>query len=243
MEKQSNGGISVVISKAGAAAMSVLLAATVAWVAPVAAVNGGAPRIAPPVSNAYGKTFPEWLATYYRWYYGTGQDLSQSVVGRVQLLPLPAGEQVGGSGTSDDPAILVGELEITLRPGTPFVLPLVGLVGERYAAYTGFPDDDPAFLIPLTSMSAHLTIDGKTVVSDANQAAFTAPVTYFDPLVAYPEPTGYGSVAAVWFTAIGIVSPPLSAGVHVIHLDSALIVEGIFGVSYDNTWTVTVAQH
>lgn len=224
--------------------MSVMLAvATVAWVAPATAVDRGAPRIAPPVSNAYGKTLPEWLATYYRWYYGTAQDISQSVVGHVQLLPLPAGEQVGGSGTSDDPAVLVGELEMNLRPGTPFVLPLVGLVGERYEGYPGAPDDDPAFFAPLTAMSAHLTIDGKTVVSDANQAAFTTPVTFFNPLVPYPAPTDYGSVAAVWFTAIGIVSPPLSAGVHVVHLDSALIVEGIFGVTYDNTWTITVTQH
>ena len=243
MKKQTSRGMSLAISNARGTAMSVMLAvvATAAWVAPAEALDG-APRIAPPVSQAYGKTLTEWLATYYRWYYETAQDVSQSVVGRVQLLPLPVGDQVSGSGAPDDPAVFEGELEITLPPGTPFVLPLVGLVGERYDGYPGVPDDDPA-LVDLAQMSAHLTIDGRTVVSEANQAAFTTPVTFFDPVVPYPEPTGYGSIGAVWFTAIGIVSPPLPAGVHVIHLESTLILEGFFGLTYDNTWTVTVTQH
>ena len=229
---------------ARAAMMSVLsaIAATLLWAGSAAAATDGAPWIAPPVSQADGKSLTEWLSVYWRWYYGTAQDPAQSLVGRVQLMPLPAGEYVSGSGSPDDPAEFVGELAITLRPGTPFVLPLVALAGERYEGYPGVPDDDPAAFSG-TTMCATLTIDGRTVVSPANDAAFFVPTTFFDPIVTYPAPTSYGSVAAVWFEGIGIVSPPLLAGVHVIHLGAALIVPPFFGLIFDNTWTVTVSPH
>ena len=55
--------------------------------------------------------------------------------------------------------------------------------------------------------------------------------------------TGYGSVAALWFQGINIISPPLPVGVHVIHLDATNIVPGFFGVVYNNTWIVTVTPH
>jgi len=228
---------------ASPAIVSLVLAvvATALWMAPVEAVNTGAPRIAPPVSHAFGKTYPEWFSTYWRWFYGTAGDPAQSMVGHVQLMPLPVGVQEGGDGSPGNPALYVGELSITLRPGTPFVLPLITFTGERYGGYPTVPDDDPALFNPM--MSANLTIDGRTVVSDANEAAFLVPVTFFNPIVLYPAPTFYDSVAAIWFEGIGIVSPPLPVGVHVIHLDSTLIVPGSFGVSYDNTWTVTVTPH
>ena len=224
-----------------ASAMLVAVAA-LSWVAPVEAVNTGAPRIAPPVSSAFGKTLTEWLSTYFRWYYATDQDPAQSVIGHVQLMPLPNGQQVGGSGSPEDPAVFVGELDVILRPGTPFVLPLVNVVGERYEGYPANPDD-PLALGDTAEMSAHLTIDGRTIVSDANQAAFFIPTTPFDPIVTYPEPTFYGSVAAIWLTGIGVVSPPLSVGVHVMHLDATLILPGVFGEIFHNTWTVTVTPH
>jgi hypothetical protein len=225
------------------AVMSVMLAIVAAalLVAPVAAANDGAPRIAPPGSHAFGKTYPEQFTDYWRWFFGTAQDPAQSTNGHVTFISQPVGEPISGSGTPEDPVVLVGELAITLRPGTSFVLPLVGTVGERYEGYPGVPDDDPANFT--NSLSATLTIDGRTVVSDANDDAFFIPVTYFDPIVAYPEPTSYGSVAAVWFDGIGIVSPPLPVGVHVIHLDATIIVPGAFGVTFDNTWTITVIAH
>jgi hypothetical protein len=189
-------------------------------------------------------TSQEWQGTYWRWFYGTEQDPSQSMVGHVKLMPLPAAEVVSGSWTPEDPAVLVGELAITLRPGTPIVLPLAGFVGERYDGYPAVPDDDPALWTGLlTGISPNLTIDGRAVVTDANKAAFYIPATYFDPIVEYPTPTAYGSVAAIWFQGIAIVSPPLSVGTHVIHLDETYIVEGAFGQIFHNTWTVTVAPH
>jgi hypothetical protein len=232
------------VEGAGAVVMSALIAivAAVSWVSTAAAEDVGAPRIAQPGSHAHAKSLTEWLDVYYEWYYGTAQDPSQSSVGRVQLMPLPAGDPVSGTGTPEDPLVLVGELAITLPPGTPFVLPLVATVGERYEGYPGVPDDDPA-LATAAQMSANLTIDGRTVVWDANQAAFTVPVTFFDPVVTYPEPTSYGAVAAVWFTGIGIMSPPLPVGEHVIQVDSSLIFPPYFGLIFHNTWTVTVAPH
>src|SRR5262249_30870520 len=154
--------------KLAATVMSVMLAvvATTLWVAPIAAAD--APRIIPLGSDAYGKTYPEWLGIYFRWSFGTVQDPTQSSVGHVQLMPQPPEEYVSGSGTPEDPAVFAGQLAITLRPGTPFVLPLAGLYGERYAGYPAVPDDDPALVADLLdTLSAKLTIDGKTLISDA----------------------------------------------------------------------------
>jgi hypothetical protein len=47
----------------------------------------------------------------------------------------------------------------------------------------------------------------------------------------------------VFFQGVGIVSPPLSVGNHVIHLDATLIVPGFFGEIFHNTWNVKVAPH
>jgi hypothetical protein len=211
---------------------------TFSWIAPAGAAGDRAAPIAPPVSHAYGKTLTEWLSTYWRWSLSTAQDLDQSTVGHVQLLPLPSEDFLGGSGTPNDPLAFAGELAITIRPGTPFVLPLLTLYGETYN--NGMPDDDPAAFVG-TTMSATLTIDGLTVLSTANDSAFTVPTTSFHPAVVYPEPTSYGSVAAIWFQALGFVSPPLPVGLHVIHLNGALDVPDFFSETFDNTWTVTVS--
>ncbi len=207
------------MTRTGTSVVSLALAivAMALWIAPVAAAESGAPRIAPPGSHAYGKTLTEWLSAYLRWGL-SGADPAQSTVGHVLLLPIPAGEYVSGGGTPDDPALYRGQLEITLRPGTPFVLPLATWTVERYTGYPATPDD-PA--IPdaefIAGVSPTLYIDGRLVVSDANKAAFYVPLTAFDPIVVYPTPTSYGSVATVAFQGYGIVSPPLSVGRHVIH--------------------------
>ncbi len=51
--------------------------------------SGKVPRVCPPGSKAYGKTLTDWLGIYLRWGYGTGQDMAQSQVDGVQLMPLP----------------------------------------------------------------------------------------------------------------------------------------------------------
>lgn len=238
METRTRTGASIASSALAVVAIAL-------WLAPLAAADAGAPRIAPPESQAFGKTLTEWLGTYLRWGL-TGADPAQGMVGHVELMPIPAGEFVSGSFTPDDPALFRGQLAITLRPGTPFVLPLATWTVERYAGYPATPDD-PA--IPdaefIAGVSPSLYIDGRLVVSDANKAAFYVPITTFDPIVVYPTPSIYGSVAAVAFQGYGIVSPPLSVGRHVIHLYEPYILRTTiyYGVIYDNTWIVTVSPH
>ena len=232
--------------RTGAARISLVLAivATALWVSPVADAESSAARVAPPNSQAYGKSLTEWLDIYWRWYY-SGADSAQSMVGRVKLLPLPAGV-CNGNWTPSDPAVCVGELEITLRPGTPFVLPLAAWIAERYQGYPTTPDDpsvpDGTFL---AGVSPSFYIDGREIVSGGNKAAYYVPTTEFDPIVVYPTPSSYGSVAALRFQGYGIVSPPLSVGTHVIKLYEPYIIESpiAYGVIYDNTWIVTVTPH
>lgn len=209
--------------------------------------NGG-PLIAPGNAHAYGASLTEWLSTYWRWYY-SGADPAQSRVGRVQLLGLPNGTQVSGTGTPADPALLRGELEVTLTTGTPFVLPEFAWVWERYQGYPATPDDVPmADAVALGSAHPVLTIDGRTVLSEANKAAYYVPNTAFDPIVVYAAPSSYGSVAALSFQSLGVVGHPLPVGQHVIHLYEPIIIPagaypGLpagYGVIFDNTWRVTV---
>ena len=91
-------------------------------------------------------------------------------------------------------------------------------------------------------------IDGREIVSDLNKAAYYIPSTEFNPIVVYPTPTSYGSVAALAYQGYAIVSPPLSVGTHVIKLYEPYILESpespvSLGVIYDNTWIVTVTPH
>ena len=206
-------------------------------------------RIVPPDATAYGKTLTEWLGAYWRWYYG-GADPDQSKVGHVQLMPLPAGDQISGTGTPADPALYRGQLEITLPPGTPFVLPAFAWVGERYDGYPAEADDPPVSdSVLLGGVHPDFTINGLTVMSDANKADFYVPTTLFDPMVVYPTPTSYGSVAALFYQGCGFVCRPLPPGRHVIHLyEPYILAPGAyppipdgFGQIFDNTWIVTVS--
>jgi hypothetical protein len=230
-----------IIKAIGTLTLITMLSASLALAASPKAI-GHVPRIAAPNSMAFGKTLTEWTSTYWRWALGGG-DPSQSMVGRVQLMPLPAGVPVGGTGTPEDPTVYKGQLEITLPPGTPFVLPLFAWIWERYDGYPAVPDDTPIDdEVALASGQPTLTIDGKTIITDANKAAFYVPATAFDPIVVYPEPSWYGSVAAVSFQSVAFVSPPLPPGTHVIHLYEPMsLAAWNYYVIYDNTWVVTVA--
>lgn len=208
--------------------------------------TGKVPRISPPNSQTHGKTLTQWMGIYWSWSYGTGGDLAQSQVDGVQLMPLPSGTQTGGTGTPEDPAVYVGKLEITLPPGTPFVLPEYSWVGELYQ--DGSQDPPMANAVALASGHPTLTIDGRTIITDANKANFFVPLTYFDPVVMYPAPSSYSSVGAVYYQGVAFVSPPLTPGTHVIKLYEPLIFpagaySGLpagLGLIYDNTWIITV---
>ncbi len=230
------------------AALALATVAVLLWVNPVGAAGGKNPLIVPPNSHAYGNSLTEWLSIYWRWYY-SGADMAQSKVGDVQLMPLPVGDLISGSGTPDDPALYRGQLEITIPEGTPFVLPEYAWVGERYEGYPTVPDD---VAIPdatlLAGVDPLLTIDGIPVITAANQALYYIPPTPFDPIVVYPTPSSYGSVAAVFFQGVGVVVKPLPVGQHTIKLYEPYIIRADasnpfnFGTIYDNTWHITVTR-
>lgn len=129
------------------------------------------------------------------------------------------------------------------------MLPLFAWVWERYQGYPAVPDDSPApDSVVLRDVHPTLTLDGRTVVSDENKAAFYVPNTLFNPIVTYPTPTDYHSVAAISFQGAGVLVRPLSPGRHVIHLyEPEIILPGDFpgypdgvGFIFDNTWIINV---
>jgi hypothetical protein len=203
------------------------------------------PVVAPPNSVAYGKSLGEWLEVYWTWY--SSGELPDT--GRVLLLPLPQGIYDIGTGSFDDPYTMHGDMEISVRPGTPFVLPIMSWIGERYEGWPAVPDDSP---FPDewfgTYITADVTLDGRPILEDFT--AYYVPVTYFGEPVAYPYPTDYGSVAAVFFQGVGFVCNPLPVGVHTITNDVYILIPpedwtlwpGGYGVIYHNSWTITVGK-
>lgn len=160
----------------------------------------------------------------------------------MQLLPIPAEEQISGSGTDSDPSLLRGRLQLTLPEGTSFVLPTSAWTQERFN--DGRPDELPfPEALYLAGISPMLTIDGRVVLSDANEAAFHVPPIPFDPVVLYDQPTSYGSIGVVAIQTVGVVVKPLKKGKHIVHLYEPYIIPGFsFGLIYDNTWEITVTD-
>jgi hypothetical protein len=213
-----------------------------------------APRIAteaegeafPPHSKAFGKTLTEWMQLYVTSLLSGGEDHA----GRVKFLPLPPiGDPVGV--TEDGLLIFRGHRDVTLRRGTPFVLPVAIWIGERYLSH---PPDEPlqpdVFTDPRNLITVY--IDG-TPVMDSTVASVSP--FYFGPAplsVIYqpPPPPPPGAIAAIFVQGIGFVHPPLSVGTHEIVLVSELRIpasvnpevypDGV-GVRFENTWTITVS--
>jgi hypothetical protein len=208
----------------------------------------------PPQSKAYGKTLTEWMQLFETWFIGGA--VGEDHVGHVKFLPLPPGDYAGGSFTYADPGILVGHLDVSLRPGTPFVLPVTVWYGESYEPVLGYPDD-PALPADLFTDPAKnqisVYVDGNRVMDST--IASVSPF-YFGPApisVIYSQPSSYGSVAAIFVQGIGFVNEPLSVGTHTIQLlsglrvpiDPAILNLSVYpegsGVVYMNTWTITVS--
>jgi hypothetical protein len=235
--------------------------ATIGTVLALAVALGTAPRLLTmargqspsPGSTAYGKTLTEWMQLDETWLLAGGPDH----VGKMTFLPLPGGDYAGGNFIYGDPGVLVGHLDdITLAPGTPFVLPVIVWYGETYEPALGYPDDPPLPESLFTDPSRALIqvyIDGEPVMDSA--LARVSPF-YFGPApisVTYPQPTAYGSIAAIFVQGVGFVHHPLSVGTHTIELVSELQIppdpsilnlsvypQGL-GVIYQNSWTITVS--
>lgn len=200
---------------------------------------------APPESHAFGRTLGGWMESYWTWILGGDQE---GQVKKVVFMPLPAGEPI----SEDCPTVLVGELDVSLRPGDKFVLPMFAYVGETYLedVEDDNPDDIPAELF--TSADVVLKVDGKVVldssVDDLN--AFYFDTIYFDEPIFFPEPEPRGDVnaiGAIWVKGIGFAYPPLSKGDHVMELyvDTGIDLIGSGGdctLTFINTWNISVEQ-
>lgn len=219
--------------------------------APRHAVEAGG-KASPPQSSAFGKTLPEWMQLFWIANLEGGPDY----VGAVKLLPLPQGIIGGGTFTYADPGVFTGHLDVTLGPGTPFVLPVVVWIGEAYETALHYPIDPviPAeFFTDPSKAITKVYIDGQPVM-DSTKASVSP--FYFGPVplgVVYPEPSDYGSISAIYVQGVGFVHPPLSVGVHTIALESELLIPpnpsylnlnvypGGSGIHFFNTWTITVS--
>ena len=133
----------------------------------------------PPQSNAFGKSLSEWFALYWDWVLWSQVGVEKpDQVGQVKFLPIPVGESNGGAGSVEDPLILVGHLDVTLKPGTAFVLPVACWAGWTYEPESGIPDD-----LPLVESAFYGTVlvDGRPITS-----GYVAPV-YYDPSISLPS--------------------------------------------------------
>jgi hypothetical protein len=169
-------------------------------------------------------------------------------------MPIPQGDYLSGSFTADDPGYLQGSLTVTISPGTAFFLPCFAWIAERYN--TGQVDDPsvPNDLIQTVAIHPNgaglpeVTLDGQPILQ--NFWSYYVGPNAFDPIVTYPEPWDYGSIAAIAYQGVGFVAQPLPPGTHTLHLFERLRITNNelpgyplpldFGVIYDNTWTIVV---
>jgi hypothetical protein len=194
----------------------------------------------PPKAQLYGHSLGEWLKFYWTWYF-TGVPESGELRGAL-FLPLPAGTPDGGAGTYENPITYTGHLDIEIKAGTPFVLPIIAWLGEIYLdGHVDAPYPDEWFG---TYISGPVTLDGQPIVQNF-QAYYVRP-TNFDEIISYPEPTPYGSIGLVYFQGVGFVSAPLSVGVHELTNNAGFMIppgeqpyENL-GLIYNNSWTITV---
>ena len=96
---------------------------------------------------------------------------------------------------------------------------MIAVYGESYTDPPGYPDDDPDDYVGVgrtdfLASSLLLKVDGR-VVADSTRTKLDCvsfgPVYLPEP-VTYPEPTSYGSNAALWIAGLGILLPPMPPG-------------------------------
>lgn len=202
---------------------------------PIASQGKIDPRIAPPHSMGFGNSLEEWMVLYWTSFLTGGP----SKVGPVYFLPLPDCAPVSGSGTPGDPLICVGEEEVTVKSGTPFILPIVawimewGFENDEYFCDEPLPDD-----LFGTTIFATVEIDGREILE--NFEDYYVPPVDFDPLITYAEPSN-GYYGACRVQGVAFLSMPLQPGEHTITNELTYIVEELgFGIIYNNTWEITV---
>ena len=169
------------------------------------------PGTAPPNSKAYGQSLTDWTTLYFERAFTGGANTAK----RVRLLPIPPGEWAGdGSFTSTDPSTFVNA-DVTLKPGTPFVLPVAIWYGESYN--TGQQPDAPLPESVFTNSHTLVSVDGKSIIDsnvDDLSRWYIGP-SYFDPPIVYAEANPVtGAISADFVQGLSLVHSPLSRGTH-----------------------------
>jgi hypothetical protein len=206
------------------------------WLVAAAALSLAAPLRADHDSDKKDKkdsALPRVLQdTYWRWAYGVSNivlpkdENTNAVLNGIALLPLP---NAPGDGTP-------GSIDITLRGGQSFFLPLFGLLGTSYT--NGSAPDPLVDLSIFKTLAIRFTIDGKTVIDSKNVLDYYSQSTFVPPI-----PLNSGGIdSVIYFQGIGFLGEPLSPGKHVLKLD-VKNTKPAFGVivEYHNTFNITVS--
>ena len=185
----------------------------------------------PSASYSFGKTLAQWQETWFRWSVGAlsvpTDSNGNAVINNVVLMSLP---DVPVDGTR-------GSLDLTLKPGQPFVLPLFLLFGNSYR--DGSPDDQLASIDDFRNLDLELTLDGVTILEGANATQYFSQTTFVPP-IPITDPASTFS-AYLWLQGVTIVHAPLLVGQHTITLDEKIFIpEYDLTLEFHNTWNVTV---
>lgn len=200
-----------------------------------------------PSSKSFGSTLTQWMMLHQAWYL-KGQDPDAGTVGRVTLMPLPQQNPIPIPPDLPVDVFSTGSLDVALKAGSPFVIPVITLNGESYANNI-IPDDEPIDLFKNSLLNADITVslDGVTILKSPsdNQKFFYGPIFFPQP-VTYNSPqfrftdAALGDVfasAAIWSEGIGFMHKPLNVGTHTLHI---IAVNKDLRYGFDNTWNITV---
>lgn len=201
---------------AGGLILALLAAAALIFsaVAPAHASGG----VLPPHSNAFGKTYGEWSASWWKWFMehpvaghpgadSPDFDVSSGQQGNVWFLASPFGTV---------------ERSVTIPTGKALFIGLLNAEASDTEYGTLTEEDQRAlaeWLVDHVS-SVACTVDGKPVQNIARyrvqspQFGFTAP----DPWVFSPAPSGPGTAVSDGYF---VMLAPLSAGEHTIQISGA----------------------
>jgi len=204
------------------------------------AAKGGGPGIAPPKSHSHGQTMAEWLSDFTQWKYGPNQENNMS--GKVLFLTPLVPDQASGTGTLDDPLILTGHGDVTIKAGTALFDVLIAWWGELY------PDGSVDPVLPGdwwgTYVTGEVILDGKVVLDDVADH-YVSPLT-FDPPIQYAEPTPWGAIGTAFVQGVPVMLRPLSVGVHTYVHTAYVLIPADNGITpetaviFRNSRTITV---
>ncbi len=150
-----------------------------------------------------------------------------AVVGGVALLPLP-----------DNSASTTASIDVTLRAGQPFFLPLLALFGTSYS--DGTPPDpvlgETVFRKNLKQLK--LQVDGRTVLVGREALDFLTQFNFEPPIPYDAAPIN----AIIYQQGLSVIHKGLSPGAHVIKLDVKFsAAPPVFPeLEFHNTFNVTV---